>query len=291
MRKHDFGTVQVFLDAGRIDVFFQAKKHEEIKALLKNRFKARWDGVRFCWYVTMKNVRDSHEAVVSAIEQELYAHAPPHWKGVVEKLGDTVCASKRYELKIGAGGLRVMLPGGHPLHWDISKMTGEEHRSDTWELPAKSMKGPDMKKIVTQAVEQDHKVFIDEVEPYAGRTIAGLAVMTPEYADRLGLHPGRVIFANYSFLRIADPQVVNPDVVRRQVRAWPFVVQSREDGRGDNDQYELDEGLGVMLKLAYPEAEKSFVMVRNLMRMPDDKRPPQLDEPHALDKWRFRNAI
>lgn len=291
MRKHDFGTVQVFLDAGRIDVFFQSRKHEEIKALLKSRWKARWDGTRFCWYVTMSSVRNTHAEIVAAIEEELFANAPSNWSGVVEKLGNTVCASKRYEVKIGAGGLRVMLPGGHPLHWHISKMTGEEHRSDTWELPAKATKGPDMKKIVTQAVEQDHKVFIDEVEPYAGRTINGLGVMTPAVADRLGLHPGAVVFANYSFLRIADPQVVNPDVVRRQVRAWPFIVVSRRDGRDDDDFYDLDEGLGVRLKLAYPDAEKSFLLVRDLMRTPEAERAPQLDEPHALDKWRFRNAL
>lgn len=291
MRRYDFGTVQVFLDAGRIDVFFQSKNHEEIKALLKSRYKARWDGARFCWFVTMSNVRESQDAIVSAIEAELFAHAPAHWKGVVEKLGNTVCASKRYEIRIGAGGLRVMLPGGHPLHWHISKMTGKEHRSDTWELPAKAMKGSDMKRIVTQAVEQDHQVFIDEVEPYAGRTITGLGIMTPAVADGLGLFPGSVVFANYSFLRVADPQVVNPDVVRRQVRAWPFLVVSREDGPGDYVYDDLDENLGVQIKLAYPDAEKSFVHVRNLMRTPEDQRAPQLDEPHAIEKWRFRNAF
>lgn len=289
MRKHDFGTAQLFMDDDSIDVFF-ARPHDEIKNLVKNQFGARWDGDRRCFKIRMKFVKGySQEDIVAAVENELYANAPPVWRNMVAKFGGIVCASKRYEVKLAAGGLRIMLPGGHPLHWHIAKMTGDKHKSDTWELPAKSLKGSDMRMILEKAVTEDRKVFIDEVEPYEHRTITGTALMDARLADSFGLHPGEIIFANYSFLRIADPQVVNPQVVRRQVRAWPFIVNSRED-KPEPSYTDLDPGVGITLQLAYPPSSVSYMEVKRLVGIPEDQRPPQLDDPHTIHKWRFRNG-
>lgn len=289
MRKHDFGTTQLFLDEDAIDVFF-ARPHDEIKNLVKSRWGGRWDGERRCFKIRMRFVKgDSQEDIVAAIESELYANAPPVWRSMVEKFGGIVCASKRYEIKIGAGGLRVMLPGGHPLHWHIAKMTGDKHRSDTWELPAKSLKGSDMRMILERCVKEDRNVFIDEVEPYENRTITGTAMLDKRLADSFGLFPGKIVFANYSFLKIADPQVVNQEVVRRQVRAWPFIVNTRVD-TPEPSYTDLAPGVGITLQLAYPPAEIGYREVKRWVGLPEEERPPSLDDPHTVDKWRFRNG-
>ena len=182
-----------------------------------------------------------------------------------------------------------MLPGGHPLHYHISKLLGEKQRSDTWELAAKSVKGSDMRYILERAVKEDLKVFTEEVEPYEGRTIPGTALLEPRLADAYGIEPGKIVFANYSFLRIADPQVVNPDIVRRQVRAWPFIVNSRVDNP-EPSYTDLPAGVGITLQLKYPEASVGYAAVRNYVALPEQDRPQALDDPHALYKWRFRNA-
>jgi hypothetical protein len=288
MRKHDFGTCQVFVDSDVIDVYF-ARAHDEIKNLVKTRWKARWEGERFCYRIKRRFVQDDEAEILAAIEAELYSAAPPVWKDMVGRLGSMVCASKRYEIKIGAGGLRIMLPGGHSLHYYISKLLGEKQRSDTWELPAKAVKGSEMRTILERAVKEDLKVFTEEVEPYEGRTITGTALMEPRLADAYGITKGQIIFANYSFLRVADPQVVNPDIVRRQVRAWPFVVNSRED-KPEASYTDLPEGVGVTLQLAYPPAEDGYKAVRGYVALPEADRPPALDDPHVMFKWRFRNA-
>jgi hypothetical protein len=183
-----------------------------------------------------------------------------------------------------------MLPGGHALHWHIAKMLGEKHRSDTWELPAKAVKGSEMKMILETSVKGDMKVFADEVEPYEGRTITGTALLEPRLADAFGITRGKIVFANYSFLRTADPQVVNPDVVRRQVRAWPFVVNSRLD-EPEPSYTDLPEGVGITLQLSYPPADVGYSAVRSYVATPEKERPPALDDPHAMFKWKFRNAL
>ena len=290
MNKYDFGTCQVYVADDVIDVFF-ARAHSEIKALLKTRWKARWEPTRFCFRIRRRFVQDGEEAIIGAIESELYAHAPGRWKEMVEgRLGKLVCASKRYEIKIGAGGLRIMLPGGHPLHYHIAKMTGDKHRSDTWELPARSISGADMRMILEQAVAGDLKVFREEVEPYEGRTITGTALMEPRLADHMGIAEGAIVFANYSFLKVADPQVVDPNIVRRQVRAWPFVVKSRSDAP-EPGYDDLADGVGITLQLVYPPAKTGYDAVRSLVVLPEDERPPALDDPHVRHKWKFRNAI
>jgi hypothetical protein len=288
MRKHDFGTCQVYVDNDLIDVYF-AKAHDEIKNLVKSRWRARWEGERFCYRIKLREVRDSGAEIVAAIEAALFAAAPSKWQEMVGRLGSMVCASKRYEIKIGAGGLRVMLPGGHSLHYHISKLLGEKQRSDTWELPAKAIKGSDMRYILEKAVKEDLKVFTEEVEPYEGRTITGTALLEPRLADAYGITKGSIIFANYSFLRTADPQVVNPEIVRRQVRAWPFIVNSRDD-KPEASYTDLPPGVGITLQLRYPPAQVGYNAVRSYIALEEKDRPPALDDPHAQFKWKFRNA-
>jgi hypothetical protein len=147
-----------------------------------------------------------------------------------------------------------------------------------------------MKMILETSVKGDMKVFADEVEPYEGRTITGTALLEPRLADAFGITRGKIVFANYSFLRTADPQVVNPDVVRRQVRAWPFVVNSRLD-EPEPSYTDLPEGVGITLQLSYPPADVGYSAVRSYVATPEKERPPALDDPHAMFKWKFRNAL
>jgi hypothetical protein len=48
--------------------------------------------------------------------------------------------------------------------------------------------------------------------------------------------------------------------------------------------------VGITLQLAYPPASEGYKAVRSYIGLPEAERPPALDDPHVMFKWRFRNA-
>lgn len=276
----DHGSVILSVDAGRVDVHFPFE-HGELKDALK-RISGRWNPDRRCWTVQTRFAKMDEDGVCAAVEEALYAAAPRKWPQAVERFSGFACSTKKYDVKFGAGGVRVALPAGHPCHWTLEHMQGASRKGDVWSLPARLAKPAQIMPVVERAAREDMKAFVDAVEPYEGRHMKGTIEVSPEEADALGLVPGRVVFADYQFVKAADPLVVN-----MPVHVWPFMVETREDAPGEGYEH-LEQGVSV--KLAYLESRHGYKAVRKLQAMPEQVRPPRLDGPHAQGKWLCRRG-
>lgn len=276
----DFGSVTLSVDEGRVDVYFPFEQGE-VKDALK-QMNGRWNPDRRCWTVLPRFARRSEAEIAAAVEEALYAAAPGRWPDAVRKFSGYACATKRYEVKFGAGGIRVTLPAGHPSHFTLEHMAGASHKGETWTIPAKLAKTALVMPVVERAAKEDRKAFTDAVEPYEGRSMKGTLPMSPAAADAMGLVPGRVVFAEYQFLKVVDPLVVN-----MPVHCWPFKVASREDSPGEGYEH-LEQG--VSLKLAYLDSSHGYKAVRKLQAMAEEDRPAKLDKPHADGKWLCRRG-
>lgn len=278
-RTIDLGTATLYIDEGQVDLHFP-KEHGELKELVKGRFKGRWNPDRRCWTVVSRFARASVEEVAGEVERTLYANAPGKWPDAVRRFGPFACATKRYEVVFRAGGIRLTFPPGHPCHYDLKQLQGASCRGETWLIPARHAIPSKVMPAVERAAREDKAAFVEAVEPYEGRTLKGSAALTPREADEAGFRPGRVAFAEYSFVKAADPQVVN-----MPVHYWAFLVRERED------VHDPETGSDhVVLKIEYLPAAHGCAAVRKLMAMPDAERPRRLDAPHVAGKWVARQA-
>ena len=114
---------------------------------------------------------------------------------------------------------------------------------------------------------------MDAIEPYKGRRLTGKLLVPWSEASKYNLAPGRIVFADYAFLKIADPQVVS-----MHIQAWPFKVIKTEP----------DEG-GIKTTLDYMNPEPGSRAVAKFAGLPNDRRPRMIDEVHAGEKWKAKS--
>jgi hypothetical protein len=268
----DFGTVRVFVGVDRVDVTFP-RGFDGLMTTLKD-MKGRWNPERRCWSVTPLYAKLDPASIVDRIRNSLMSTAPPGWDEAVKRFGPFACTTKKYEVKVGEGGVRIGMPDGHPSHWALKQVEGGKREGTTWLLPATSISASLLRGVLERIVREDKEFFVSCVEHLEGRIIKGFVPGSPEEADGLGLVAGGVAYADHSFLKIADPQVLNSPI-----HAWPFKVGGRverEDG--------FDVGLG------YPPPEWAYKAVRFRMgRQPED-RTALLDLVHATEKWQYKQT-
>lgn len=276
----DYGSVTVSVDDETLETFFPFE-HGEVKTVLK-RFRSQFINERKSWITVPERVGKSPETILAELEKCLWQAAPKQWPDVVEHFSTLACTTKRYEIKFGAGGLRLMMPEGHPGHYDLDKLEGakRQYKGTIWTIPARYAVPSIIMPLVKRIHEEDKKLFVKAVEPYEGRVARGTFKFTPEEADTFGLVEGQIVFAEYPFLKVADPTIVN-----MPVHAWPLRVISRKDQPGEGYQ-DIDYGIDV--KLEYPEYQPGYTAVRLRMVKSKEERLPALDSPHALGKWHAR---
>jgi len=271
MPKVDFGTVTAFVDDGRIDVFFP-RGYDGLKNALKD-MKGRWNPDRKCWSLEPRYARMESAAIVGRIGEVLLRNAPDRWEDAVKRFGGFACASRKYEVKVGLGGIRIRIPEGHPSHYVLKEVEGgQQEGKDTWLIPSMSSSSPTIGAVLERVVGEDRECFISYVEHLETRTIRGTVPVTPGEADRLGLVPGGFAYADHAFLRVADPQVKNGPI-----HAWPFKVLSRDDAEG-----------GVEVRLSYLPPETAYKAVRHRQAQAEEVRLPLLDLTHAVEKWTYK---
>lgn len=278
----DFGSVTLSVDADRIEVFFPFE-HGELRGTCK-RFKAQFNGDRKSWVIIPSLTKNTEESVVEAFEKELWSHAPNGWREAVGKFSAFACVSKKFAIKFGAGGLRITLPDGHVANWTLHEMMnrkGRQPRETTWNIPARDANAKIVMPLIKRMADEDKAVFEKATEPYVGRTTKGTLHLHPEEADQLGLVVGNMVFAEFSFVKAADPTIVP-----MPVQCWPFLVTARTEkpGQGyDELQY------GVEITLTYPETGKGHSAVRKMIAVNGEGYPRRLDAPDVLGKWHSRN--
>lgn len=276
----DFGSVTLSVDDGRVDVFFPFEQGELKDALKK--INGRWNPERRCWTVLPRFARTDEEGIVAKVEAALWEAAPRGWRTVAERFSGFACATRRYEVRFGPGGVRIVLPAGHPCHWTLENMNGASRKGDIWSIPARHARGKALMPVLERAAREDMKAFHEATGPYEGRTMKGTLPMSRDEADAMRIVPGRVVFADYHFVKAADPLVVN-----MPIHAWPFKVLARDDAPGEGYEH-LDEGVSVKLEHLAPG--HGCKAVRKLQAMPEESRPARLDRPHAIGKWHCRRA-
>ncbi|MDW9478784.1 hypothetical protein GOB57_08705 [Sinorhizobium meliloti] len=271
----DFATAEAYLDDDRLELY-TLREQNAVGKFVNQRFNGRFktDGNKKRWVVEFKYAKASPDEIVAAIEEELYRLGFPSWKQIVSMFVNYACASRRYEVKFAAGGIRIMLPGGHPLHYYLGKMTGLKAQRDVWKIPASLVDPKEIAEMLKRISREDREVFKDATEPYEGRTISGNLLIPFSEAKKYGLGPDAIVFADYSFVRFADPQVVE-----MQIHAWPFRVIKTEPAEG-----------AIRATLAYMDADPGARAVGKLMAMARDDRPKLLDEVHADGKWKSRSG-
>lgn len=268
----DFGTVRVFVGVDRVDVTFP-KGFDGLVATLKE-MKSRWNPERRCWSVTPLYAKLAPEAIVERIRGSLMAAAPGGWGEAVKRFGGFACASKRYEVKVGEGGVRITLPDGHPSHWALKQVLGGKKEGQTWLLPASAISASLLRGVLERVVREDKELFVSCIEHLEGRMIKGFVPISEADADAIGLVAGGVAYADHSFLKVADPQVINSPI-----HAWPFKVGGRIPREGGFD-----------VGLAYPDPEYAYKAVRFRMGRAAEDRTPLLDLVHATAKWQYKQA-
>lgn len=268
MPLHDFGTVRVYSAEDHVDVFFP-KGEEGVKNLLKS-MKGRWMPDRRCWRVVPRYIRKNSEEVVAAIENLLLDEAPKGWREALPKISTFTCVTKKYELRVGAGGLRVTLPKGHPCNYAIGKIPGVQKDKDSWLVPSDSTVHPDMKPILTRIVKEDRDLFAESLEFVQRRVITGFLEMSDEDVERHGVQEGAFIFVEPSFLQVVDPNIPNPPTYEQALKISS--LKKEKEGLWEASLSYLSD------KEAYPLMKKRLVQER-------DERKPALNLTHASQRW------
>lgn len=271
----DLSTIDIYYDEHRLEAYVPFTQ-KSVGDLLKNDFKARFktDAGKKRWVVEFQFCRSSPEDIVAAVEEELYKTAIKGWRGIVDKFRNYACASKRYEVKFTAGGIRIMLPGGHPLHYHLGLIYPKEKPvRDTWRIPGSMVDGAKIAEMLMRIAEEDRNIFIDATEPYENRSATGRLLLKWSEAGAFGLGDDGIVFANYSFVKTIDP-TVQP----MQIHAWPYRVTKASPTEG-----------GIEATLTYMEPKAGSRAVGALMALPQADRRPLLDEAHVDGKWKVKS--
>lgn len=275
----DFATAQIFIDDNIIDVSFEFA-HSEVKDIVK-KYRAFFIPDRRCWRINRSFAKADPDQVVDEIKQALYEHAPEVWKGIVDKFDSFHCATKRYDIKFGPGGIRLIFPAGHAAHYALKKSMGRDTKLSTWHLPAKVIKPKEIMPLVQRAEREDRQLIEDALEPYERRTLKGALVMSPKEADESNVRIGNICFADFPFVRKIEPHVADA-----QLHYWPFKVLEREDKAvplADNP-----DNTEVHVRLMYMPPGSGCGAVRKYMALPLEDRPWPLDVTRAKEKWKSK---
>jgi hypothetical protein len=271
----DFGTVRGFGGEEGIDLFFPLTQ-TGFKEAIKKQLKARWNPERRCWTVVPKYARTDIFGICERIRTLLYSSAPEEWPAAVDRFGGFACATRRYEVKVGAGGIRIRLPDGHAFDYVLKKKVEAaffDRDARAWLIPAFACGNPRISKILTRIVSEDKDIFRRALEQYEDRSIRGTLITKDTTPGGMGIIEGAKVFASHAFLSIADPHVPN-----KPVQAWPFKVVSFEE-------QEDEEAEGPEVRLAYMDPDEGYLAVRKRQAQPEDERLPLLDLLNANAKW------
>lgn len=271
MAYYDFGTLRIFAGEDLVDV--SAPRGDAIVGLLK-KLGGRWNPDRRCWRVLPSRARLSSGDIVSLIESHLLSTAPEKWRAALPRLSKLSCATTRYELKIGAGGMRLGLPPGHKVSWALRKVqdfTEESDRTgDRWLIPARAHAVPEVRMAVSSAVREDHELLLDAFQTVRRRRLSGLLALAEGEDKGIGIEPGGIVFADRSFIRVVDPSRDGLPILE-----MPFLVVSVDRAKD-----------GKAAQLDYPDPERAYALLRSRNAMPSDARSPCLNLTHVSGDWK-----
>lgn len=274
MTVYDFGTVRIFSEGDdRFDTYFPAG-YDYVKDILKE-YKSRFDGEKKCWITIPRYSKSTTGLIVDRIKQEIIKNTNEKWLSTVEKFKGFACVTKKYEVKVGYGGIRIGLSYEHPLEWHIKKLEGVkfDYRSRFWLIGSKYCQSKEVVNILKQIVNEDMNLYKSTVEYYAGRSVSGF-VKNMEYSlDNFTDESGEIIFADYSFFKVSDPFIQQAPLI-----SWPLKILYI-DKRDENEFY---------LKLQhFEDTDKGYKAVIRRQASSNIDKMKLLDSIHVDEKWKL----
>ncbi len=275
----DFATTQIFIDGPILDVSFEFG-HDEVKQVVQ-KYRAYFNKPKKAWRVDAAKAKVEPSVITAEIRQALWDAAPEQWKPLVEKFESFSCATRRYDVKFGVGGVRLIFPAGHACHYQLKKIVGRDTKLDTWLLPAKTLKLNEIIPMIKRADKEDKEIVLDTLEPYEGRSIRGTLLMKPDEAAAHNVMPGKIVFADFNFVRQVEPHAED-----KKLHYWPFRVAEVEmlPRPGDIDEIDLQ------VRFHYLDAEHACAAIRKYMALPIEDRPWPLDLTRANSKWKSKTV-
>lgn len=270
MPLHDFGTVRVFAGTDQVDVFLP-RADTDVKSVLK-RLKGRWVPDRKCWRVVPRFAKTESSRIVAEIEKTLLAAAPKGWEAALPTISRFACVTRKYELRVGAGGIRLSLPPGHPSDYAMRKIPGAQKEAESWLVPAGTCVLPEIKPVIARIVKEDRELFRDALTYVRGRSISGTIHVTDEDARSMGLVPDGVVFADLSFMKTAEPQIPPAPVLE-----YGFKVRKAARS-GDEVEARLD----------YLEDDAAYAEAKARLILPQEERTPALNVLNVKAKWAYK---
>lgn len=271
MALHDHATVRVFAGHDQIDVSFP--RDADLTAVMK-KMGGRWVPDRRCWRILPERARKPASDILAEIENTLLEAAPPEWRASLPRISKIACATSRYEMKVGAGGIRFGLPQGHPSRWALKEIPGAKEDGESWLIPAQSCALPEMKPIIARVAKEDRELLFHEMQVAQRRGLAGVLALSDDEMAAIGLAPGAIVFGDRSFLRAGDPRLPSLPIVE-----MPFSVQAVDAGED-----------GLSARLDYPDPEKAYASLRGRVASPESERSKPLNMGHVLGEWRVVRA-
>ncbi len=267
---HDYGTVRLFEDGDIVEAYFP--KADLVTRGVVKSMRGYFDGNRKAWRVNPRNARRATGDIVVAIREALERAAPEPWMKALPVLAKIAATTRRFDIKLGEGGMRVELPPGHKHEWTLkNKVEGASKDGPTWLVPAQNCADKTVKGIINDVILDDRKVLADAVDYLGGFAFQGDLDLEDGEEGLIGLIPGTVVFADRSFLLKADP-----DLTAEPLHEYALLVRSfARDAAGER----------ATARLAVLSGPDGWTALRTRFATSRSIRSRSLDVRHVKGKW------
>lgn len=268
LANHDFGTVRLFVVGDIVEAYFP--KDDAASRGVVRGMRGFFDGRRRAWRVDPRNARMSTEAIVEGFRKALVKSAPEKWIQALPRLSTIAATTRNFTLKMGEGGMRVQLPPGHQHEYTLAHdVAGAFKDGQVWLLPAQICANKVVKKIILDVVEDDRLALAAAIDYLDGFVFTGELDVVPDEIGQIGLAAGGIVFADPSFVRLADQNIgVEP------LHEYPMRVAGLEPSRE-----------GWSARLAVLAGEAGWRALGTRYAKPREGRSKALDGTHLSGRW------
>lgn len=217
LRNH--GPIQIFVTDTYVDVIMPFG-FDALKQVIK-RLGGKWVPDRKVYRILPQSAQ-AVPSTVETLESELKASSPEGFVNALSKIGNLVCVSTRYEIRVGLSGIHFTVPKNEPVDYELKKFTQAKYH-ERYDVPADRCSDPVIKSVLTRIVTDDQKIVVRVAEPYAERAFRGHYEAASDELEGFRLVPGMIAFAPSTFLTKADPKAEG-----KRIKLLPFKVASVE---------------------------------------------------------------
>lgn len=267
----DYGRITAVV--GQSSIEFSFPYDAGIVSIMKE-MRARWQPQRKCWVLdTMEKDESERQLLLESLGKRLLASAPEKWAERLDNIRQLCCVTRKYELVIAEGGIRLSVPPGHILEYRLKEVEGVQRQRQKFFLtPAVAMK-KEMTEAIRRVVSEDRDIYNDWMEPSVGRTLQG-NIRAQTFRKDMVNREKRLIYASRAFLKVVDSAFGDAPL-----SVFPFTITSLQK-EGDSE---------VSMTLSYPSLGEGYGYLVDFYnrRMP----PPVLTDTDIAGKWRIRSRM